>query len=95
MLKQKLINTFSIIFEKVAQSLKWPKEAWILLLQSGLVGKARAVYSALSVEESSQYDTVKMSILKAYELVSAMVYKHQEDREADLCRVWKRKGNAV
>ena len=31
--------------------------------------KARAVYSALSVEESSQYDTVKMSILKAYELV--------------------------
>jgi len=40
-----------------------------LLLQSGLVGKARAVYSALSVEESSQYDTVKTSILKAYELV--------------------------
>ena len=40
-------------FEKVAQSLKWPpKEAWTLLLQSGLVGKARAVYSALSVKES-------------------------------------------
>ena len=56
-------------FEKVAQSLKWPKEAWTLLLQSGLVGKARAVYSALSVEESSQYDIVKLSILKAYELV--------------------------
>jgi len=31
--------------------------------------EARAVYSALSVEDSSQYDTVKMSILKAYELV--------------------------
>ena len=56
-------------FEKVALSLKWPKEAWTLLPQSGLVGKARAVYSALSVEDSSQYDTVKMSILKAYELV--------------------------
>ena len=40
-----------------------------MVLQSGLVGKARAVYSALSVEDSSQYDTVKMSILKAYELV--------------------------
>ena len=36
-------------FEKVAQSLKWPKEVWTLLLQSYLDGKARAVYSALSV----------------------------------------------
>ena len=33
------------------------------------MGKARAVYSALSVEESGQYEVVKMSILKAYELV--------------------------
>ena len=49
--------------------MKWPRDSWTLLLQSGLVGKARAVYSALSVEESSQYDTIKMSILKAYELV--------------------------
>ena len=40
-----------------------------MLLQSGLVGKARAVYSALFVEESSQYNTVKMNIPKAYELV--------------------------
>ena len=56
-------------FEKVAQSLKWPKDAWTLLLQSGLVGKARAVYSALSVEDSGQYEVVKMNILKTYELV--------------------------
>ena len=34
---------------EVVQSLKWPKEAWTLLLQSSFVGKARAVYSALSV----------------------------------------------
>ena len=31
-------------FEKVAQSLKWPKEAWTLFLKSDLVGKARVVY---------------------------------------------------
>ena len=64
------VDKYFLHFEKVAQSLKWPRDSWTLLLQSGLVGKARAVYSALSVEESSQYDTVKMSILKAYELVS-------------------------
>jgi len=34
-----------------------------------LTGKAREVYSALSVEQSSHYDAVKSAILKAYELV--------------------------
>ena len=34
-----------------------------------LTEKAREVYSALSVEQSSQYDAVKSAILKAYELV--------------------------
>jgi len=63
------VDKYFLHFEKVAQSLKWPKDVWTLLLQSGLVGKARAVYSALSVEESSHYDTVKMSILRTYELV--------------------------
>ena len=56
-------------FEKVAQNLKWPKNSWALLSQSSLVYKARDVYSALSVEDSGQYEVVKMSILKAYELV--------------------------
>ena len=40
-----------------------------MLLQSSLVGKAREVYSALSVDDSSQYEIVKNAILKAYELV--------------------------
>ena len=34
-----------------------------------LTGKAREVYSALSVEQSSRYDSVKSEILKAYEPV--------------------------
>ena len=63
------VDKYFSLFEKVAQSMKWPKDAWTLLLQSGLVGKVRAVYSALSVEDSGQYEVVKMNILKAYELV--------------------------
>ena len=63
------VDKYLSLFEKVAQSLKWPKEAWTLLLQSDLVGKASAIYSALSVEECRQYKVVKMSILKVYDLV--------------------------
>ena len=56
-------------FEKIANNLKWPKEHWILLLQSVLTGKARAIYTQLSVGQSSSYETVKDCILKSYELV--------------------------
>ena len=47
----------------------WPKEFWCLLLQSVFVGKAREIYSQLSVVQASDYDYVKELILKGYELV--------------------------
>ena len=43
---------------------------WILLLQSVPVGIAREIYSAMSIEQSSQHEIVKKAILKAYELVT-------------------------
>ena len=49
--------------------MNWPKESWVLLLQSVLVGKAQEIYGSLSVEQSSNYEHVKEAILKAYELV--------------------------
>ena len=55
--------------KEVADSLNWPKESWVLLLQSVLVGKAQEIYGSLSVEQSSNYEHVKEAILKAYELV--------------------------
>jgi len=63
------VDKYFLHFEKVASSLEWPKEVWTLLLQSTLIGKAREVYSALSVDQSSNYEVVKGAILKAYELV--------------------------
>ena len=54
--QEKEVNKFFLHFEKVATSLAWPKEVWMMLLQSVLTGKAREVYSALSVEQSAQYD---------------------------------------
>ena len=56
-------------FEKVAVSLEWPKRYWSLMLQSVLKGKAQQAYSALSLEATADYYTVKETILRAYELV--------------------------
>ena len=68
--QEKEVDKYFLHFEKVAENLKWPKEHWTLLLQSVVIGKAREIYTQLSLEQSSDYDTVKEFILKAYELVS-------------------------
>ena len=67
--QEKEVDKYFAHFEKVADSLNWPKESWVLLLQSVLVGKAQEIYGSLSVEQSSNYERVKEAILKAYELV--------------------------
>lgn len=71
-------------FEKVAITLKWPVNVWSLLLQCVLSGKAQEVYSALSVEQSSDYETVKKAILNAFELVpEAYRQKFRRLRKSD------------
>ena len=67
--QEKEVDKYFAHFEKVADSSNWPKESWVLLLQSVLVGKAQEIYGSLSVEQSSNYEHVKEAILKAYELV--------------------------
>ena len=64
--QEKEVDKYFAHFEKVADSLNWPKESWVLLLQSVLVGKAQEIYGSLSVEQSSNYEHVKEAILKAY-----------------------------
>ena len=65
----KEVDKYFAHIEKVADSLNWPKESWVLLLQSVLVGKAQEIYGSLSVEQSSNYEHVKEAILTDYELV--------------------------
>ena len=67
--EEKEVDKYFLHFEKIAESLKWPKESWTLLLQSVFVGKAREIYSSLSIEQCQNYDAVKKAVLKAYELV--------------------------
>ena len=66
--QEKEVDKYFLHFEKVAEK-KWPKEHWTLLLQSVVIGKAREIYTQLPLDQSSDYDTVKNLILKAYELV--------------------------
>ena len=62
--QEKEVDKYFLHFEKVAENLKWPKEHWTLLLQSVVIGKAREIYTQLSLEQSSDYDKVKEVILR-------------------------------
>ena len=66
---EKDVEKIFLHFEKLAESMEWSKSIWTVLLQSVLIGKAQEVYSALSVEQSTDYDVVKNTIMQAYELV--------------------------
>ena len=74
--QEKEVDKYFLHFEKIATSLEWPNDVWTLLLQSVLVGKAREVYSSMTVEQSAQYEFVKNTILKAYELVPEAYRQH-------------------
>ena len=74
--QEKEVDKYFLHFEKIATSLEWPKDVWTLLLQSVLVGKAREVYSSMSLEQSARYEFVKSTILKAYELVPEAYQQH-------------------
>ena len=72
------VGMYFLHFEKVAGNLKWPKEYWVMPLQSVLIGKAREMYIQLDVEQASNYDNVKELILKGYELVPELTVKSLE-----------------
>ncbi len=63
------VDSYFVAFERVATKLKWPRDMWALLLQCNLVGKAQEVCAALPIEDSLNFDIVKLAVLRAYELV--------------------------
>ncbi|XP_068240024.1 uncharacterized protein [Palaemon carinicauda] len=63
------VSEFFISFERIAKKLKWPRDMWTTLVQCRLKGKSQRVYNTLNEGLSSDYDSVKAIILKAYDLV--------------------------
>ncbi|KAI2655857.1 Retrovirus-related Pol polyprotein [Labeo rohita] len=84
--REKEVEAYFQAFERIAMALKWPSEAWSLMLQCKLTGKAQEVCASLSLEESVQYDAVKNAILRAYDAVStrAQVKAACQQDEVDL-----------
>ena len=78
------VDSYFLLFEKVARNQKWPRGQWVALLQSVLRGKAQRVYAALSPERDGNYDQVKEAILRGYELVP----EAYRQRFRDLRRGW-------
>ncbi|KAJ8050516.1 hypothetical protein HOLleu_03747 [Holothuria leucospilota] len=78
------VEKFFNHFETLGEQLKWPRDKWSILIQNNFKGKAQEVYSALSIEDSMDYDKVKKAILQAYELVpEAYRQKFRKNRKAD------------
>ena len=67
--KEDEIDQYFLHFEKVALNLKWPKDCWTTLLQTVFTGKARQAYNDLPQKYSHDYEEVKQTVLKIYELV--------------------------
>lgn len=63
------VDSYFSAFERIANALQWPPEAWALLLQCKIHGKAQEAIAALPVEESLLYESVKAAILRSYGLV--------------------------
>lgn len=57
------VDSYFVAFERVAAKLKWPRDMWALLLQCNLVGKAQEVCVALPIEDSLNFDVVKLAVL--------------------------------
>ena len=66
---EKDLDKYFLLFEKVAKDLNWPLDKYTILLQSALKGKASETYTALSPKQTFDYQFVKESILKAYQLI--------------------------
>ena len=67
--QEKAVDKYFQQFENLAGTLEWPSKYWTTLLQGVLFGKAQEIFSALSIEQSSDYEYVKKRVLNAYELV--------------------------
>ena len=63
------VDEYIKMFEKMATTKGRLIDKWCAIIQSYLIGKAQKAYIELSVEDLSNFEMLKQSILKSYELV--------------------------
>ena len=62
------VENFLATFERIAVQQKWPKVVWAKQVAGLLSEKALAAYTALTPEDAVVYDTMKVAILRRYEI---------------------------
>ena len=60
------VDGYFTTFESLAGIEEWPRDQWLIILYPKFVGKAQRVFNTL--EQFQDYDTVKASIISAYEI---------------------------
>ena len=55
-------------FERYAAAQNWREDEWALNLSSLLTGKALTVYSSIPLDDAHRYESLKLALLKAYNL---------------------------
>ena len=60
--------------ERFATTQKWPRADWASNLSALVTGKALEVYLRLSVEEASDFDTLKKVLLEVFPLWGNLPY---------------------
>ncbi|XP_064110087.1 uncharacterized protein LOC135217927 [Macrobrachium nipponense] len=83
------VAEFFVSFERIAARLEWPQEYWTTLIQSKLVGRAQRVYVTLEEDLSSDYESVKAIVLKAYELVPEAYRQRFRNLEKIVLVTWR------
>lgn len=66
---EKDVDTFFLLFERVADAQGWSDIHRALMLQCTLTGKAQRAFSALSVDDAKDYEIIKASVLRSFELI--------------------------
>lgn len=75
-------DSYFVAFERVAGKWGWPKDMWALLLQCSHRKSTRSLFCS---ESSLDYDTIKVAVLRVYELVPE-AYRQQFIRHEKTAR---------
>lgn len=59
------VDSYFIVFERIATAMSWPRSLCTLLLQCKLSGKTQKICSAFTLDKSLDYEVVKAAVLRA------------------------------
>ena len=62
------VEHYLTTIERVATAYKWPKEVWMMKLLPLMLGKAKAAYASMGMEECSNFEKVRKAVFRQYDI---------------------------